>query len=176
MDLKIGLISGAAVAVGLLFAGWWIYDSGYDNGVAYVNETVANERIQWQAKINELQANNDTTVATITANHKTTVEQLNKQIETLKANPKIVTKYITKTTPCTVTNGFALLHDRAATNVPLTTMVPDNVDQPSEYSLDDVANTVAINYHDCNVCLDRLKALQEIIKQYQNKQQQAIQK
>ena len=57
-------------------------------------------------------------------------------------------------------------------------MIPDNidVDQISEYTESDLANTIAVNYSNCNICSERLDALQKIIKQYQQNQSQVIEK
>ena len=178
MSTKAIIIAIICGIFGIGGLGWYVYDNGYDNGVSYVNAQVAAERLQWQKKINELQINSDSKIANITAQHNNTVKQLNDQIQHLKDHPKIITKYIDKQIPCTITKGFVTIHDRAVNNIPLNTMLPDDLDvnEKTSLTLQDVSNTVVSNYYNCNICIERLNALQSVIKQYIERQQQAIEK
>lgn len=173
MSIKTALIAIVVAVVGLTGLGYWIYDTGYDNGANYVNTQVQLERDKWQQTINQLQSANDVQIATITENHRHQIAELNKQIETLKKNPQVITEYVPVTS--NLTNGFVLLHDRAATNIPLYTMLPPNFEsnKQSDYTTTDLANTITTNYNTCNQCIEKLTALQAIVKQYQQRQQTA---
>ena len=166
-------VVGAIAIVGAI--GWGSYNVGYDNGVQYVQNEVTKQKQDWEKQINDLQQAHNIQLATLTQQHKDSVANLNKQIETLKKHPKIITKYVTDNK---ISNGITLIHDRSVNKVPLSTMIPDNIDvnQVSEYSETDLANTLAINYSNCNICVERLDALQKIIKQYQQNQSQVIEK
>ena len=173
-SIKSKIIAIVVAVVGAIGLGMFIYDKGYDNGVQYVNEQVTLQRQQWEQRVEQLQDQHNITIATITQKHNDQIDQLNKQIQTLKDHPKIITKYVDRTVP--VTNGIATAHDRAAQNIPLYIMLPDNFkpNDPSEYSSADLVNTIVKNYNSCNVCIQRLTALQDIVKQYQQKQNQMV--
>lgn len=173
-SIKSKIIVVLVIIAGLFGLGSWIYNTGYDNGVQFVNEQVTTQRQQWEQRVEQLQDQHNITIATITQKHNDQIDNLNKQIQTLKDHPKIITKYVDRPVP--VTNGIALAHDRAAQNIPLYIMLPDNFkpSDPSEYTSTDLTNTIVKNYNSCNVCIQRLTALQEIVKQYQQKQNQMV--
>lgn len=173
MSIKGKIIGAVVVVAALFFIGTHIYNTGYDNGVLYVNSQVAEQKAQWEQQIRDLQISHDVQLATLTQKHNDEVQSLNKQIETLKQHPTIITKYVTDNR---ISNGVALIHDRSVNRVPLSMMIPDNVNvnESSNYTEADLANTIAINYNRCNVCIDRLTTLQQIIRQYQQKQTEAI--
>lgn len=171
---KLKIIAIVLSVIATITAGAWIYNTGYDNGVTYINQQVTLQKQQWEQQVSQLQTQHNATIASITEQHKFEIDQLNKQIKTLKEHPKIVTKYVDRAVP--ITKGLELLHDRAVTKVPLYAMLPDGFDinAPSDCSSSDFANTIVDNYNTCNQCIERLTALQRIVQQYQQKQNQII--
>lgn len=145
-----------------------LYYTGYSNGKQSVEDRVNAANVEWQAKLDKLQHQYDIDVAKIQSDHHIEVEKFKQQISNIKANPKIITKYVTDTD--TVPYGFVLLHDRCVKGVPLNTMI-DELGVKKSYKLTDVSNVIAYNYSQCNIAFARLNALQTVVKNYIEKQE-----
>lgn len=150
----------------------YIYNSGYDAGVLFVSDQVRVEKAKWEASINTLQKQHEAEIAKLNAQHDNTIRRLNDQIDTLKKNPTIITKYMNPSDP--VSEGFIVWHNRCAKGQPLNTFLP--APTTNKYTIGDVANHVAINYNNCNKCIDRLTKLQAIVNDFIEKQNKAITK
>ena len=145
------------------------YNYGYKSGINEISQTIASERVVWENKVKETETKFNEYKVTLEAQHKSEVKEYEKQIATLRDNPKIVTKYITKEVqvPCT----FELLHNRLVDGTPINTMIPDDYSCAKEHSLTDVSNVLITNYSNCRLAMERLEALQKIVKDYQTKQE-----
>ena len=67
----------------------------------------------------------------------------------------------------TVPAGFVAIHDAAALSAEPKPMTEDQAAQPSNKTLQDVANTVVENYGSCNAAIQKLTDLQEWVKSQQ---------
>lgn len=172
MSIKGKLIAAAVAVLCVAIGCWFLYNKGYNAGVDYVNSQVQSQRDSWIAEVQQLQSQHDKQVIELQTKYKTDIQQLNKQITTLKNNPKIIEKYIPEYIG--VPSTFVLLHDRCALGQPLDTMIIDSALNPQNYTLTDVGNTIAYNYNICNQCITKLTTLQTIVKQYIDKQQRLI--
>lgn len=172
--MKGKIIACAVVMICVATGCWFLYNKGYDAGVDYVNDLVQSQRDSWIAEVQQLQSQHDQQVVQLQTKYNYDIQQLNKQIATLKDNPKIIEKYIPQYIG--VPSTFVLLHDRCALGQPLDTMIIDSALNPQNYTLTDVGNTIAYNYNICNQCITKLTTLQLIVKQYIEKQQAMIEK
>jgi len=81
---------------------------------------------------------------------------------------KRVPVYVKVNKACpTVPAGFVAIHDASALSVEPKSMTEDQASQPSNKTLQDVANKVVENYGTCNATIQRLNDLQEWVKQQQ---------
>ena len=90
--IKIVILTIVSV-LGVLYG---TYNYGYKNGVNEVSQTIVAERVIWENKVKETETKFNEYKVTLEAQHKTEIKEYEKQIATLRDNPKIVTKYITK--------------------------------------------------------------------------------
>ena len=162
--IKIVILTIVSV-LGVLYG---TYNYGYKSGVNEVSQTIVAERVIWEDKVKETETKFNEYKVNLEAQHKTEVKEYEKQIATLRDNPKIVTKYVTKEVqvPCT----FELLHNRLVDGTPINTMIPAGYSCPKDHSLTDVSNVLITNYSNCRLAMERLEALQKIVKDYQAKQ------
>ncbi len=164
---KAKIVVALLVVVGCYGGYKWIYNTGYQQGVDVVTNQVRDERIQWEAKIATLQAQHNTAIATLNQQHKDRLNTLQHQLDALN-DQRLQDKYFDPST--LISNGFVVWHNRCANGAPLNNFITEI---PSgKYTVKDVANSVAINYNNCNVCIDRLTKLQTIVKQFIEKQNQ----
>ena len=143
------------------------YMVGYDKAVAVITNQVNAERIEWQEKVSKLESKFNEYRLNVETKHRFEVEDYKKQVQVLKDNPTVITKYITKEVqvPC----QFNLLHDRLVDGVPINTMIPDDY-QCKPCTLSDVSTVLAQNYANCRLAMQRLEALQSVVKEFQAKQ------
>lgn len=170
------ILCGALGLGGIIFAANWyidsVYDDGYQAGVQYVSDQVEQQKQQWNEQVQTIQKDHEVTIASMVGNYRNQIDKLNAQIDTLKNNPKIITKYITVDSK--VPQGFVLWHDRAVQNTPFDMMIDEqeNCNAESSYTLTQAATTIASNYINCNTCYQRLSALQEVVNDFIAKQNQ----
>lgn len=146
-----------------------VYFIGRSDGKDIIKGQVAEERIKWEARVAGLQDSFQNIVQTILVTHKRESDIIQEQLDTLKKNPKIIEKYITKKTQCTVPKGFVQLHNLSAKGQKLVDPVGD-IDADSKISLTTVGEVTSNNYYSCNKYIKQLEALQEVVKEYQKKQ------
>lgn len=159
------------VAILACYGGYlYVYTSGYNAGVGYVSEQVKIEKAKWEASINTLQKQHESQIAKLNAQHDSKIKQLNNQISKLKKDPTIITKYMNPKD--NISEGFVVWHNRCALGEPLDTFLP--APTTNKYTIGDVANQVAINYNNCNICIDRLTKLQAIVNDYIKKQAEVV--
>lgn len=83
---------------------------------------------------------------------------------------KEVPVYVTDTAnrQCTLTRGFAAVHDSSAKNIP----IPKDIkaDEPIDTTLSDAAKTISSNYTTCNEIREQLISLQEWVRVNTNKE------
>lgn len=149
-----------------------LYDRGYNDGVAYTQGKLDNERIAWETKITDIQTSNDKAINELTNKYKVKISELNNQITRYKNNKTIITKYVTNDN---ITNGLSVLHDRLASQQDLSLPI-DKPNELSDNTYYDLANVLTINYNTCNQAITKLNTLQSIIKQYQQSQGEVINK
>ena len=170
-NIKFILIAVACAAAAL----FGLYYFGYQQGVKHVEQQVIELNKQHEIKIDELQNEHTKTVTSITTKYAVEVNQLNEQIATLQDDKEKYQYYIGTYVPATqhtiVPNGFIVWHDRAARGDRLDQIVlQDKLDNPSQYTYNDVMYAVGYNYSQANLCYTRLDALQSIVKDFLNQQ------
>ena len=149
-----------------------LYQHGYDKGVATTTELVSKEKAKWTVLVDSIQKDHDQRVKEIELKYQYDVDRLNQQIASLNANPKVIEKYIP--TYVEIPPTFVLLHDRCASGKRLDIMIDDSELTSTTYTLSDIGNTFAYNYTICNQAIAKLTALQQIVRQYIEKQQELI--
>ena len=170
------MLIAAVVAIIALSGGcYYMYNKGYDNGVQYVETQVAQLNKEHELKIEQLQQQHSEYVKNLELKYSYQVGQLNDQVTELQKNKTLYDKYIATYTPSSqynyVPNGFVVWHDRAAKGERLDKIVlQDKLDDPSKYTFNDAMYAVGYNYTQANVCFARLTNLQNIVKDYINKQ------
>ena len=153
------------------------YNKGYDIAIELTEAKYAKEKLAWQAKINTLQNDFESQINGILTSYNGYVAELQTEIDQLqqdlKVKPKVryIHKYVPVETNCTIPKGFVVLHNTAAQGKPLSDIVKNAI-APSQVSIQDVGSTVAVNYYEYNKLASKMKALQEIVKQFQLKQKQ----
>ncbi len=145
------------------------YVKGRRDGYNLVAGEIAQQQLEWQAKVNDLQLAHQRDVDGIETQYVLDVSTLTGQIDRLKKTPRIITKYIPVQVDKAVPNGLVVLHDRSALGKELDDEV-DNAEGPSEIKLSQYGVTVAENYTSCAEDRLRLVALQRLVRDYQIKQ------
>ena len=146
---------------------YWSYNKGYDTAYDIVTNQVIAERVEWQNKVTTLENKFNQYKVDVESKHRIEIEDYKKQVKTLKDNPKVITKYITKEVkiPC----SFELLHNRLVDGVPINTMIPEDY-QCERCTLEDVSRVMVENYSNCRLAMQRLETLQKVVKDFQDKQ------
>jgi hypothetical protein len=154
------------------------YKNGYKAGVEATELAHNVEKLKWIAKVSELQQQHEDTVNGILTSYNGLVAEYEIEIEKLKSqDPVIRTRYIHKYVPvetlCDITKGFVDLHNTAAQGKPLSEN-PVDPNSPTNIKLTDVASTVAVNYYTYNKVVTQLKALQQVVIEFQNRQKELM--
>lgn len=160
--VKYGLVALAAV---LVVGG--IYWKGRSDGKAIIEAKYAEEKIRWEQQIANMQQNFDQSTTEIVENYQQQLDAHKRAIETLKKNK--VVKYVGES-KCQLTNGFVDLHNTTAKGKEPSDPKP-NAYQPSNKTINDAATAVSQNYLICAENANKLKALQEVVKSFQQAQQ-----
>lgn len=154
------------------------YKNGYKAGVEATELAHNVEKLKWIAKVSELQQQHEATVNGILTSYNGLVAEYETEIEKLRSqDPVIKTRYIHKYVPvetlCDIPKGFVDLHNTAAKGLPLSDN-PVNANATTNVTLQDVGSTVAVNYYQYNKVVAQLKALQQIVIEFQNKQKELV--
>ena len=159
------LIVSAIVTVCLSFVS---YRFGYSNGTKETKTNIEKERTEWVSKVEAVQKEFGAYKTSVDTRHKTETESYKRQIKVLRDNPKVITKYITKEVqvPC----GFEILHNRLVDGIPIDRMIPEHYSCPKERTLTEVSEVIARNYSNCRLAMERLDALQTVVKNYMDGQ------
>lgn len=163
-------LSIAVVALLLLGGFYW---KGRSDGYALSAGELATQKLEWQQKVNDMQLAYQDESFHIATQYESDVFVLQSQIEKLKKNPKIITKYIPAKVDTLVPTGLVTLHDRAAEGVDLDDDVA-NAEIPSDVRLSVFGGTVAENYLTCEDTRKKLVALQDVVREYQEHQQELL--
>jgi len=159
----------AALAAVLVFGGAYI--KGRSDGSSITESKYANAKADWQREVAKKQTEFDVQLSNLRLRYERETAQYRREIASIKNNPSVVTKFVPVETQCNIPKGFVELHNRAATGVPLDPP-PADPSTPTDKTLSGVGSVVAQNYYQCNILMDRLIALQEIVKDYQKKQKE----
>jgi|AntAceMinimDraft_11_1070367.scaffolds.fasta_scaffold14243_5 hypothetical protein len=174
---KIKLIIGATLIALLALGAIGLYLKGRSDGVALTEAKVAEEKLQWERKVADLQSKYREDIITIVTQYDQTVLQYQEEISKLIDNPKVVDRYINRYVPvetqCTIPEGFVELHNKSAEGARLGES-PSNASRPSDKTLSQVGQVVAQNYYQCNEIRVRLEALQQVVQKYQKQQEDLI--
>lgn len=154
--------------------GYQTYQAGYSSGENSVKTELALQKQEWEARIASAQLEVDSLSRDIQLKYVPEQQKLKNQIATLKKNPKVVTKYVP--TDVKISEGVALWHDRSARGENLGMMFDGDASKESMYSMQNLCNTIAENYTNCNECMLKLKSLQSIVKTYIAQQESLKQK
>lgn len=150
------------------------YVKGRRDGYNLVSGQLAQQQLEWQAKVNDLQLAHQRDVDDIELQYVTDVNALESQIEKLKKTPRIITKYVPVQVDKAVPKGLVALHDRSALGKDLDVDVADAA-EPSDIKLSQFGVTVADNYTSCAQDRARLTALQKLVRQFQAQQRELTQ-
>lgn len=159
------LIVGAITVGAIASVGWGIFTAGK----LKVENELLKTRIALQGQIASIQ---DQHRADVIITEKALAEkqsQLEDARSQLRVKPRVVTKFVPVETQCMIPKGFVDLHNGAAEGSIPTTINPE---QPTTVTLTDVAETVATNYIIHEQTAARLEALQQIVRQYQERARQ----
>lgn len=153
-----------------------IYDEGYKAGVESTELKHNVEKLKWIDKVSKMQQEHEATMNGILTSYNSLVAEYETEIEKLKSqDPIIKTRYIHKYVPvetkCDIPKGFVDLHNTAAQGKPLSES-PINTNATTNITLQDVGSTVAVNYYQYNKVVDQLKALQQVVIEFQMKQKE----
>lgn len=159
------LLASAVAVVGISFVS---YRYGYGNGMSEAKTETEKVRAEWVSKIESKQKEFDDYKLSIESKHKIETDSYKRQIKTLRDNPKVITKYITKEVhvPC----GFEILHNRLVDGIPIDRMIPEKYSCSKEHTLTEVSEVIARNYSNCRLAMERLDALQSVAKKYIDEQ------
>lgn len=162
----VNLIIAAVALVVMAAVGWGIYGAGK----LQTENDVLKKQIALQAEISDLQQKHRQDVEATAKELRSKQAELEQAQEKLKAKPQIVTKFVSRETQCKIPKGFVDLHNGSARGV-----IPDpvNPDQPTEITLTQVAETVASNYIIHQQTAAKLEALQQLVRQYQERLKEA---
>lgn len=160
--IKYGLV---AMATALVVGG--IYWKGRSDGKDLIEAKYAEEKIRWEQQVDDMQQSFNRSAAEIVEGYQEQLAETQRALDNLKKNKVI--KYVGKT-DCKVTNGFVDLHNSTAAGKEPKEPQP-NAYQPSGKNINDVASAVSQNYLICAENANRLKALQEVVKSFQQAQQ-----
>lgn len=163
----------AALAAVLVFGGSYV--KGRVDGTNLTEARYAEEKRKWELAVLETQTELELKLANIREEYLNQVQEYKEQIEKLQNNPKVVTQYVDRYVPvktqCTIPEGFVELHNRSASGLPLDPP-PQNPNKPSNKTLNNTAAIIAENYYKCNELIARLNALQQLVIEYQKKQEE----
>lgn len=154
------------------------YYNGQQNGIILTEAKYNAEKLKWIDRVSKMQREYEDTINGILTSYNGQIADYEHQIEVLRnQDPIIKTRYIHKYVPvetnCTIPKGFVELHNTAAKGLPLSDNPKDAL-ASTNITLQDVGSTVAINYYQYNKVVSQLKALQEIVRQFQNKQKELV--
>lgn len=164
---------GAALIIILALTGTYV--KGRHDGTKLVEAEVAAAKFEWQTKVAGETLVHQAEVSEITNNFMTTKVELEKHIRELEGRkPRVITKYIPVEVDAIVPKGFVAIHDRSATGLGLQRRQNMTAAEPSTHKLSDVASVVAVNYYQCEAEKAQLKALQEVIRGFQESQRRLV--
>ena len=163
-----------AVAVTIVIFCAGLYFKGRSDGGSAVRSEYAVAEAEWRAKVSEKQRELNQAATEFASNYTKQSAIYQAELNKLKNNPTIIDRFVPSTTSCNVPNGFVDLLNKAATGSTLEPTPGVNVAATSDKPLPQVAGSVAENYLNCKDTIDRLTALQAIVKQFQAKQKELI--
>lgn len=162
-------VAGAIV----VFCGGLYFKGRYDGGLA-VRAEYAIAEAEWHAKVNDKQRELNIASEQFAANYIKQAAIYQAELDKLKTNPKIIDRFVPSTTACNIPNGFVDLINKAASGAPLEPTPGVNNAATSNKPLPEVAGSVTENYLNCKDSINKLIALQEIVKQFQKKQKELM--
>lgn len=161
----------AALAAVLVFGG--MYAKGRIDGKSLTEAKYTNAKLEWQQEVAKRQRALEQELAELRLRYERDTARYRQQLADLKAKPEIITRYIPSDTQCSIPKGFVDLHNRAIQGVPLDPP-PADAANPSTKTLPNVGTIVTENYIQYNIISKRLEALQDLVKQYQQKQKDLV--
>jgi hypothetical protein len=177
----------AALAAVLLLG--TVYVRGRYDGSAIVEAAVAKEKAAWQVRVAQVQGASDVKAQQVADDYALRAAAYQKQIDELRNRPprvrvlwkdrivekeveRIVRVYVPAAADPAIPRGFVDLHNTAAAGLPLSTEQKPNAGEATDKKLSDVGETVAANYYQCNAVSAQLEALQKVVREYQQRQQE----
>lgn len=148
----------------------YVYEKGIQEGFRQCNVVVEKERNDWKENIRNIQENHNLEITKLTKDYENQIKTLDKNLEELKENPKVIERYIE--VPIEVPDKVILLHDRSAKGESLYTMIPKDYTTKNKHSLKELAEVVNRNYNTCLKDQERLRTLQEVVKDFIRKQEE----
>lgn len=168
----------AAIVIAVTGAIGSIYHKGKVAGRNEIQLELNKQRATWEKEKLKLEsdvaAQTGIYIAKVTelTDHWINKEQLfREEIDRLKANPDVI--FVPKDTPCTIPKGFIEQHNRAAQGVQSGTP-SSNFAEPAGKTLTEISNKVAKNYYQCNSIRAQLETLQNVVKEYQQRQKELV--
>ena len=173
-----------AIALTLSLAFGAIYVKGRFDGANAVELKYAQQKIEWQNKVSDLQsdlAKKDVEIMTAYAKGDQKVKDVMNAFKKMHSKdgqtpgPTIIDTFVSPKADeqCKVKQSFVELHNKAAQGATLEDLrkiTPDNT--PSDKKLSDVARTVTVNYYEYEALKNKMIALQEKVKAFIEKQKE----
>lgn len=152
------------VSAMLLIAVYW---RGVSNGKEVIELKYEAEKIVWQNTIATLQSSFEEQSKEIVENYTQQVEAYKRALATTKKEN--ISKYVGNA-KCEIPKGAIELHNKAAKNKQFDLEPPPDSKKISDKTLTDFVTITSQNYYICAENANKLKALQELVKKYQEAQ------
>lgn len=152
----------------------YVYEKGIKEGYRQCNVVVEKERNDWKENIRNIQESHNLEITKLTKDYESQIKTLDKNLEELKENPKVIEKYIE--VPIEIPDKIILLHDRSAKGESLYTMIPKDYTTKNKYNINDLAKKINRNYNICLKDQERLRTLQSVVKDFIEKQNDILSK
>ncbi len=167
---KIASIIGVIVFV--WFSAHSIYSRGYDKGVIDTNKAVVAERQKWQNTVANIQESHETEVGKLEKNYLEKLESLNKELEKMKYNPNLIVDTL-KEKNSELPPEVVVFHDRIVKGISLDkSFSQKELEKAKGYTLDKLVYKLRKNYTICKKNKVQLESLQEVIRDFQEKQKE----
>ena len=165
----------AVLALVVVLAASGSYIKGQKDGKAVIEAEFIKAKAEWELKISEAQQTYEGKAALLEEEYKKSNKHLQDQLAHIRRNPILVRQFIPQSVDKAIPKGFVELHDRAAKGQELG-QAPADAEASSGKVLSEISTIVADNYLSCNQSIERLKTLQAIVKEFQQKQREVIKK
>lgn len=157
-----------ALAAVLLLVGTYV--KGRNDGYTIASGECVIETMKWQAKVDQVIFETNAKIKQIVDEYEGRNKDLQKELDKLK---DLWNTILPPGSNPTVTRGFVIVHNTAASGQATPTTIPNSQAQ-SDKRLSDVGRVVTTNYYECNMIRNQLQSLQDVVRNYQEKQRNLV--